>query len=124
MNCDEHVTSYLCMTRDIGVGGFLFGGTMMSWIDEAAGIYALRYTGVVRMVTLRYSELIFKQPVRVGEMVDFFGGNPRIGRTSFTFDFVGRIGNRVAIETNCTFVSIDADARPLPIPRPTPGERA
>lgn len=117
------VTAYLCMTKDIGVGGNLFGGTMMAWMDEAAGIHAHRYTGVVRMVTLKYTELVFKEPVHVGDLVDFYASNPRVGRTSFTFDFEGRIGDRVVVHTTCTFVSLGADGQPQPIPRPLPHER-
>lgn len=117
------VTAYLCMTKDIGVGGNLFGGAMMAWIDEAAGIHAHRHTGVVRMVTLKYTELVFKEPVRVGDLVDFYASNPRVGRTSFTFDFEGRVGDRVVIHTTCTFVAVDAEGRPREIPRPLPHER-
>jgi len=60
MTSDEQlVNAYLCMTRDIGVDGNLFGGNLMAWIDQAAGIYAHRYTGVSRMVTLKFTELVF-----------------------------------------------------------------
>ena len=118
------VSANLCMTRDIGVGGNLFGGTMMAWIDEAAGIHAHRYTGVLRNVTLKYTELVFKEAVRVGEVVEFYASNPRVGRTSFTFDFEGRVGTRVVIHTTCTFVAVDPEGKPMEIPRPLPHERA
>lgn len=123
MNEYQLVSANLCMTKDIGVGGNLFGGTMMAWIDEAAGIYVHRYTGVRRSVTLKYTELCFKEAVHVGEVVDFYASNPRVGRTSFTFDFEGRVGSRVVIHTTCTFVAVDHEGKPMTIPRPLPHER-
>ena len=111
----ERVTSHICMTRDIGVGGNLFGGTMMAWMDEAAGIYAHVYTGAPRMVTLKFTEILFKHPVRERDRVDFYAGNPRIGRTSITFDVEGRVGDTVVFQTTGTFVAVDKKGRPKPI---------
>ena len=116
--CDPKcVSTYLCMTKDIGVGGNLFGGTMMAWMDEAAAIYAHKYTGVVRMVTLRYTELLFKEPVRVGDIVGIYADNPSLGRTSVTFDLEGRVDNRVVFQTQATFVAVDEAGKPMAIPR-------
>lgn len=114
---ETYVTGNLCMTKDIGVGGNLFGGTMMAWMDEAAGIFAHQYTGVVRMVTLRYTELVFKYPVRVGDIVEFYTSNPKIGRTSFSFDLEGRVKGNVVVHTSVTFVAVDQDGHPIEIPR-------
>ena len=118
----ERVSTYLCMTKDVGVGGFLFGGRMMSWMDEAAGIFAMQYTGMPRMVTLRFDEMIFRHPVRVGDVVEFFVNNPKLGRTSLSFELEGRVGDCIVIETECTFISVDEKGYSLEINRPTPGE--
>lgn len=111
----KHVSAYLCMTKDIGVGGNLFGGTMMAWMDEAAAIFAHQYTHSTRMVTLRYTELLFKEAVRVGDIVHIYADNPRIGRTSVTFDLEGRVDTRVVFQTTATFVAVDEAGRPTPI---------
>lgn len=111
----EPVTSHLCMTRDLGVGGNLFGGTMMAWMDEAAGIYAHVYTGEPRMVTLKYTELLFTRPVRERDCVEFHAGNVHVGRTSITFDIEGRVGENVVFKTTGTFVAINEDGRPKPL---------
>jgi len=113
----ERVTSHICMTRDLGNGGNLFGGTMMAWMDEAAGIYAHVYTGAPRMVTLKFTEILFRHPVRERDRVDFFAGNPRIGRTSITFDVEGRVGETVVFQTTGTFVAVDKKGRPKRIER-------
>ena len=117
----EHVTSHLCMTRDLGVGGNLFGGTMMAWMDEAAGIYAHVYTSEPRMVTLKYAELLFKYPVRERDRVDFYAGNVSIGNTSITFDIEGRVGKHVVFKTTGTFVAIEEDGRPKALSLKTAG---
>lgn len=109
------VSAYLCMTKDIGIGGNLFGGVMLAWMDEAAGIYAHRCTAGQRMVTLRYTEILFKYPVREGDLVEFFASNPRTGRTSFTFDLRGCVGDHVVFSTTATFVAIDSGGRPVPV---------
>lgn len=108
----EHVTSHMCMTRDLGAGGNLFGGTMMAWMDEAAGIYAHAYTGEPRLVTLKFTEILFKHPVRERDRVDFYAGNVKVGRTSVTFDMEGRVDENVVFETTGTFVCIDENGRP------------
>lgn len=117
MNEETYVTGNLCMTKDIGVGGNLFGGTMMAWMDEAAGLFAHEYTGVIRLVTLKYTELVFKYPVRVGDRVAFYASNPRLGRTSITFQLEGRVKGNVVVHTTVTFVAIDECGKPIAIPR-------
>lgn len=112
--CDR-VSTYLCMTKDVGVGGNLFGGTMMAWMDEAAGIFAHQHTGVIRMVTLRYTDLLFRHPVRVGDIVEFFAQNAKQGRTSLTFDLQGWVEDNIVVETTCTFVAVDEEGKPVPI---------
>ena len=114
MPLDQRVSAFICMTKDIGTGGNLFGGVMLAWMDEAAAIYASSTTGM-RMVTLKYSEIVFRRPVRVGDLVEFYAGNPRVGRTSFTFDLEGRVRNEVVFHTSAIFVAIDEDGRPMPI---------
>lgn len=110
------INAYLCMTKDVGVGGNLFGGVLMAWLDEAAAIYAHQYTGCARMVTLKYTELLFKHPVKVNDIVELFAENPRQGRTSITFELEGSVKGNVVFHTTCTFVAIDEHGAPAPIP--------
>jgi len=112
---EERVSTYLCMTKDVGVGGNLFGGVIMAWLDEAAAIFAHQYTGCDRMVTLKYTELLFRCPVRVNDIVEIFASNPACGRTSITFDLEGRVRGQVVFHTNATFVAIDPEGRPTPL---------
>lgn len=103
------------MTKDIGVEGNLFGGVMLSWMDEAAAIYAHQYTGMPRVVTLKYTELVFERPVRVGDVVEFYVRNPRMGRSSLTFDIEAHVGEHLVLQTSTTFVAVDNEGRPTAI---------
>ncbi len=110
------VSTYLCMTKDIGLGGNLFGGVIMSWIDEAGAIYAYNQTKAERLVTVKYTEIVFERPVRVGDIVTFYASNPRFGRSSFTFDIEGRVEGGVVCHTKGTFVAVDESGKPTPLP--------
>ncbi|MBI2423949.1 MAG: acyl-CoA thioesterase [Candidatus Hydrogenedentes bacterium] len=119
MTSGQRVNTYLCMTKDVGLGGNLFGGVMMGWIDESAAIFAYKYTGATRLVTLKFAEMVFRLPVRVGDFVDVYAANIRTGRTSITLDVECRVGDKVVVETTATFVSLDEAGRPTPIvPKP------
>lgn len=109
------VSQKICMTKDIGVNGNLFGGNMMAWMDEAAAVFATHYTGERRLVTLKYSEILFRRPVHVGDLVDFRAHNPALGRTSITFDIEGAVKGEVVFRTTCTFVGLDEHGKPKPL---------
>ncbi len=78
------ITRHLCLNRDLGVGGNLFGGVMLSWIDEAAGIYAMLVIGSEMIVTRAFEHAEFHHPVRLGDLVEFIADGYKIGRTSIT----------------------------------------
>ncbi|MDP8205181.1 MAG: hotdog domain-containing protein [Candidatus Electryonea clarkiae] len=111
------VTSKMCMTRDVGTHGNLFGGNMLGWMDEAAAIYARKQTGANHVVTVKFTEVIFKYVVKVGEIVEFSVSNSRIGNTSITFDLEGYVGETMVVRTEATFVAVDEQGRPTVIRR-------
>ena len=113
----ERITAHLCMTKDIGVEGNLFGGVMLSWMDEAAALFAHQYTRMARVVTLKYAELLFKRPVRVGDLVEFYVRNPKLGRSSLTFDIEALVGEHIVLQTSTTFVAVDEAGHPTAIDR-------
>lgn len=110
------------MTKDIGVHGNLFGGIMMSWIDEAASVMVCQVCHSPNMVTVKVEELIFKKKVRVGFLIKIYGEVIKIGRTSITLRIEARkksvySGEEVIVlSTNITFVRIDEAGDPTPIP--------
>jgi acyl-CoA thioesterase YciA len=111
-----HVTSRLCMTRDVGLRRTLFGGNMMAWMDEACSIFAHQYTGELTLVTLKFGEIHFVNPVFEGHIVNFFVENPKVGRSSIRFDLEGVTDQNVlVVKTNAVFVAIGPDGKPKPI---------
>ena len=105
------VTAKICMTKDVGNNGSLFGGNMLAWMDEAAAIFARQVTGAKRVVTLRFAEIIFRKPAREGDIIEFYCENMRPGHTSVTFDIFAAIGGEEIFRTECTFVVVDEAGR-------------
>jgi acyl-CoA thioesterase YciA len=109
------------MSSDIGVHGNLFGGTMMSWIDEAGAAYASQICDTPRMVTVKISELLFKKSIKVGNLIKIYGEVKEFGRTSVTLNIEVRKHNvytgdqDVVTHTEIKFVRIDDDNNPIPI---------
>lgn len=106
---------------DIGIHGNLFGGTLMSWIDEAAGSFAIEYCQTPHMVTLRVGELLFKKPLKSGNHVRLYGEVESIGNTSITMNIEARklnvyTGEEVVVcTTSITYVHIDDGGKPISI---------
>jgi acyl-CoA thioesterase YciA len=89
----------------------------------AGSVLPARYTQG-RMATVAVNEFIFKQPVRVGDILSFFSKVVRIGRTSITVKvevFAERFrsqGTYIKVtEALVTYVAIDDAGRPREIPR-------
>ncbi len=82
----ELITRRLCLVKDTGHAGVLWGGNMMAWVDEAGAIYAGRRTRNAYMVTKVFTGIDFKHQVRPGDSVDFWGKVARWGDTSLTIE--------------------------------------
>jgi len=55
----ELISTHICKGQNIGVHGNLFGGVMLSWLDEAGGAFAGQCSDTPRMVTLKLAETLF-----------------------------------------------------------------
>ena len=75
----------LAMPKETNALGTIFGGVILSQIDQAAAIEAHKYhKGAV--VTVAMDEIEFKQPVFVGDVVSYYTRIHKLGRTSVTID--------------------------------------
>ena len=75
----------LAMPKDTNALGTIFGGVILSQIDQAAAIEAHKYhKGAV--VTVAMDDIEFKQPVFVGDVVSYYTQIHKLGRTSVTID--------------------------------------
>ncbi|WP_296509672.1 acyl-CoA thioesterase [Rhodoferax sp.] len=119
----ELVLKVIPMPGDCNANGDIFGGWVMAQVDLAGSVLPARYTQG-RMATVAVNEFIFKQPVRVGDILSFFSKVSRVGRTSITVKvevYAERYrsqGNYTKVtEASLTYVAIDDAGRPRPIPK-------
>ena len=117
----ELITTYICKKSDIGVHDNMFGGTIMSLIDDAAASYTAQICDTQRVVTLKIDELVFKKPVKVGSILKLYGEVVSFGNTSVTIYVEVRKHNvytgaqETVTHTKIIFVRIDDEGKPLPI---------
>ena len=71
------------MPRDTNPMGTIFGGIILSYIDQAGAVEAHKNTDKT-LVTVAMHEVKFLAPVLVGDLVSFYGETMRIGNTSIT----------------------------------------
>ena len=64
----------------------LFGGTLLSWSDEAAAMYAMCQVGSKSIVTLKMTEVLFKNPAVSGDILEFWTKKSKIGNSSLGVD--------------------------------------
>ena len=79
----ELVLKVIPMPADCNANGDIFGGWVMAQVDLAGSVLPARYANG-RMATVAVNQFIFKQPVRVGDILSFFSSVTRIGTTSVT----------------------------------------
>ena len=117
----ELLMTKVCMTRDLGVHGNLFGGIMLSWIDEAAVAMANRICKTPNMVTRKMTEILFERPVKVGHCINIYGTALSMGTTSIALKLEARRYNvyteleEVVCTTQVVFVRIDENGEKIPI---------
>jgi len=110
------------MPRDTNAHGTVFGGVILSYIDVAGGVEAIRHTRHNRFVTVAMKEVIFHEPVFIGDLVSFYAKTLRVGYTSITIhvdveaERFGTPGVVVKVtEAEVIFVAIDEDQQKVRI---------
>ena len=78
------ITQHMCLEKDVGANGNLFGGFLMAWLDEAAGILAFQSTKSCTMVTMLTKEIKFIRPIKVGDIIQIKGEIEKMGHSSVT----------------------------------------
>ena len=124
----EPLIRVVMMPKDTNAHGTIFGGVILSYIDQAAAVEAKQH-GASFIVTVAMREIVFHHPVYVGDLVSFYTRLVRLGRTSITVavevfsqNGEGR-GQRVKVtEAEATFVNLDENRKPVPIAKPGKGE--
>ena len=102
---------------DLNANNTLFGGVLLKWIDEEAGIYAITKLGSKKVVTKFISEINFVSSAKQGDVIEIGLEFQSIGRTSITFSCMVRntFTKKVIISIDTiVFVRIDDNEKPLP----------
>lgn len=114
----------IAMPSDTNPAGNIFGGWLLSQID-LAGALAAREVAPERTVTISMKEVLFKQPVFIGDAVSFYAKITAVGNTSITTEIkvmVERFDKNLrqmlcvpVTEAQATYVSVDAAGNKKPI---------
>ena len=113
----------MMMPRDTNALGTIFGGIILSYIDQAGAVEAHRQVRG-QLVTVAIHEVDFHEPVFVGDLVSFYTRILRLGRTSVTVGVEVEAERRTkgggtvkVTEAKLVFVHVDERNRPQPIDR-------
>ena len=111
------------MPRDANVYGSIFGGVILSYIDQAGFIEARKH-GIHRWLTVSIDQVDFRAPVCVGDVVSFYTSLVRKGTSSIKIRIhveATRIesGDTVHVtEAHLTMVAVDPNFKPIPFTSP------
>ncbi|GGJ94539.1 acyl-CoA thioesterase [Pseudomonas matsuisoli] len=119
---NAELTMTVLMTPDMAnFSGNVHGGTLLKYMDEVAYACASRYAGCY-VVTLSVDQVMFREPVHVGELVTFLATVNYTGRTSMEIGIkviTENIQERSVRHTNSSFftmVAVDEARRPMVVP--------
>ena len=117
----ELTVRLIAMPADTNANGDIFGGWVLSQMDQAGGIAAVeRAQG--RVVTIAVEAMTFIRPVKIGDVLCVYTEVDHVGRTSMKIHieawsqrFRTHIREKVT-DATFTFVAIDENGRPRPVP--------
>ena len=117
----EAAIRVVMMPRDTNAEGTIFGGVILSLMDQAAFIEAMRQAHR-RYVTVSFKEVEFKKPVYVGDVLSVYAQTERMGRTSLTIGLRVCARRRLDPDQNVevtngevVFVCVDDEGKPIPV---------
>jgi acyl-CoA thioesterase YciA len=120
---DQPALRLLPMPRDLNAAGDIFGGWVMSQVDVAGSIAAMRRTRS-RVVTVAVNSFVFLQPITTQYLVSFYASVARVGNTSITVDVTvyaetgyENIQIKKVAEATLTYVAVGEEGQKLNIPK-------
>ena len=110
------------MPADANGNGDIFGGWIMAQVDVAGAVLPARIAKG-RIATVAVNQFVFKQPVSISDLLSFYAKVERVGRTSVTVNVEVYAERKPGVlhvvkvtEANLTYVAIDNQGKPRPIP--------
>ncbi len=118
----EPAIRVMMMPRDTNAHGTIFGGVILSYLDQAGAIEA-RKIGCQSVVTVAMDTIEFHEPVFVGDVLSFYTQVTKVGRTSARIRveveaerFNDPCGMRVSVTSaEIVYVAVDESRNPAPI---------
>ena len=117
----EPAIRLVMMPRDTNPDETVFGGVILSLMDQAAYVEAMRQAHH-RYVTISFTQVEFHKPVFVGDVLSLYGRTLRIGRTSISIHIRVQAHRRKdpdqvvdVTEGEVVFVAVDSDGKPIPV---------
>lgn len=111
----KYYSRKLIKPEDLNARNTLFGGTLLRWIDEEAGIYAMTKLNSKAVVTKYISEIDFVSSAKQGDVIEIGLSFNNIGQTSISFSCKVRNlftkGTIIQID-NIVFVNVDKNGKP------------
>jgi len=107
----------LIKPENLNANNTLFGGALLRWIDEEAGIYAMTKLNTQKVVTKFISEIDFVASAKQGDVVEIGMEFIAIGRTSITIKCLVRnlFTQKTIISIDrIVFVRVDENEKPYP----------
>lgn len=114
----------IVMYEDLNAASSIFGGRLVSWIDEASAIFASCQMNSKRVVTKKISELVFNRPAKLGDMLEIWCNVLNEGTTSLTVQAIvlrktfsdQGVNNKIEDAEICrcelVFVALDQNGKP------------
>ena len=117
----HYVATKICRASEIGYNGNLFGGAMLSWLDEAGAAFAGYLCRTPNMDHLKMDEVRFRRPGKNSHNVRIYARIHHLGTSSLTinvearrFDFTKEL-EEIVCSTRIVYVKIDDAGRAVPI---------
>ena len=117
---DKAITSAIAMPNDANPDGDIFGGWLLSQMDLAAGVIAKK-EAQGRVVTIAIDSMVFKHPVKIGDLVRCYARLIQTGTTSMKIGVEAWVVDQMTSQRKqvtegiFTFVAIGTDGRPRPV---------
>ena len=110
------------LPRDTNPNGTIFGGIILSYIDQAGAIEAQLH-GAAKIVTVTMDQVVFHEPVYVGDLLSLYAHVTKLGTTSITVQVVVEASRpacdvppRKVTEACIVYVNVDEQGKPTPLP--------
>ncbi|AXH10638.1 acyl-CoA thioesterase [Malaciobacter halophilus] len=119
----EYGTQRLVMYPHLNAAGILFGGQALAWIDEEVIIFAANKLGTTRLALVKMSEVKFKNPANIGDILIIGTELVKIGRTSITVkcELRNKTTDKVIVKVDeVVMVALDYNKQPTPHGLPEP----